>query len=220
MPIASVVTIVSIGYIWAKLFNASLADYFPYLACGLSLWSFIAVILGEAPTAFVTAKGLAQQVNFPLTFHIYKKVVTSAIIFFHNALSFVVIALYYGVDVKLNIVTIFPALLMQFVFGLWVSLLIGTVCLRYRDIGQLITVILSIMPLLTPIYYRVDMLKEHVWVAYINPIYHLLEICRAPLLGLPTPYVSWIVVGMINLIGTIFALILFAKYRARIPYWM
>jgi len=53
-----------------------------------------------------------------------------------------------------------------------------------------------------------------------NPFYHLIEVVRAPLLGYSAPPLSWLVVSVMALVGSIFAFLFFSRYRRRIAYWV
>jgi ABC-2 type transport system permease protein len=65
-----------------------------------------------------------------------------------------------------------------------------------------------------------DILKERAWVAHFNPLYHLIELIRAPVLGYEIQPISWEVsIGML-ILGFVFAQFLMSKYRNRVVYWL
>jgi len=220
IPLTSLASVLVLGLVWSALFQQPLSQYLPYLACGLALWFFLSTVWSEAPLAFMIGKSLAHQVNLPLSVHIYRRVLTSALIFLHNALAFVLVAVALGTAPGHDLLLIFPALAMLFVLGLWTALILGVICLRYRDLAPALNIALGVIPLLTPIYYRADMLRARPWIYQYNPIYHFIEICRAPLLGMPTLETSWKVVVACNLLGSLLAIWVFARYRSRLTYWM
>ena len=104
--------------------------------------------------------------------------------------------------------------------GIWLSLLLGLLSARYRDIPQIITSLAQLLFFITPIFWRPEMLSTNRWIADWNPIFHLIELVRAPLLGNPVPATSWLVALAVTLSGWLFALAFFARYRARIAYWL
>ncbi len=220
MPLTFLLTVLLMGQVWARIFKMEVTDYLPYVAAGLALWLLLASLLNECSMLLVHSKPLAQQTNLPLSFHVYRKVATIFLNFAHNVLALVVIMYLSGVHWKSNIVTLAPAFLMLAVFALWSSLTLSMLCLRYRDINHGLTVLTGIMPLLLPIYYRVEMLEGRRRLCDWNPLYHLIEVCRAPLLGLPTPAESWLFVAILNFLGMMLALAAFARFRGRLAYWM
>ena len=220
LPLSSVVSITMMGFVYSQLLQMKLSEYFPYLACGLALWSLIASFANDAPTVFVAAAHVAQQTPLPFSLYVLRRVANAVIQFLHTSVSFWAVALYFGVPFGTQTLMVIPGLMMLSVFGFWLTLVVGTVCLRYRDVGQAMTVITQLFFLMTPIFYRVDQLASLRWIADYNPVYHLVEICRAPMLGLPTPWESWWAACLINSAGSLVAFWVFARCRKRLAYWM
>lgn len=220
LPLSSVVTIAIMGFVYAKLFKMDLATYFPYLACGLALWSLIASFIADAHSVFVSAAPIAHQTPLPFSLYVLRRVANGLIQFLHTWVSFWAVALCFRVPFGPGTLMVLPGLAMLSLFGFWITLGLGSVCLRYRDLAQLIIVGTQLLFLVTPIFWRIDLLTDQRWLATCNPAYHLLEICRAPLLGQPTPWGSWQAVLVINAAGCLVAFAIFARCRSRLAYWM
>jgi lipopolysaccharide transport system permease protein len=220
MPLSSVVTITVMGFIYGKLFGMPLAEYFPYLACGLALWSLISAFIADAHSVFVSAAPIAHQTPLPYSLYVLRRVANGFIQFIHTSVSFWVVALFFRVPFGVHTLMALPALVMLAWFGFWITLGMGTVCLRFRDLAQIIIVGTQLLFLVTPIFWTIDRLADQRWLATYNPCFHLLEICRAPLLGQPTPWNSWIAVLVINAVGSVLAFAVFARCRKRLAYWM
>ncbi len=54
----------------------------------------------------------------------------------------------------------------------------------------------------------------------LNPVYHLLEIVRLPLLGMVPRAANWAVALGLALAGWCAALLLFGRFKRRIAYWL
>jgi lipopolysaccharide transport system permease protein len=79
------------------------------------------------------------------------------------------------------------------------------------------------MMFLTPVMWSRDILKGKELVSKIidfNPLTHLVEIVRAPLLGRAPPIESWIVSSLLVVVGGAATLYMFSRFRQRIPYWL
>src|SRR5579863_4457749 len=184
LPLSSVISIAMMGFVYSQLLRMNVNEYFPYLACGLALWSLMASFATDAPTVFVAAAHVAQQTPLPFSLYVLRRVANAVIQFLHTSVSFWAVALYFGVPFGLQTLMAIPGLAMLSIYGFWLTLVIGTVCLRYRDVGQAMAVITQLFFLMTPIFYRIEQLSKLRWIAEYNPAYHLIEICRAPMLGL------------------------------------
>src|SRR6266850_1136109 len=154
LTISTAVMVIALGYVYAAIFRQSLNDYFPYLAAGLVIWSFIS--------------GLAL-------------VVLSAA---------------------------------------WVTLLIGMICARFRDVPQIIANVLQLMFFLTPIIWQPGVLPGRQRVIYWNPLYHFVEVIRAPLLGKMPAAETWLAVIGVTALGWLLTLYFFTQFRRRIAYWL
>lgn len=103
----------------------------------------------------------------------------------------------------------------------WLALVLALVSTRFRDIPQLVANFVQVAFFLSPIVWTVDMLSPRtLFVAELNPLYHMMEIIRAPLLGRAIHASSWIFTGALFLVGTVFSLFVFARLRSRVPYWL
>ena len=220
LPLSSVVTIAVMGFIYGKLFKMNLAEYFPYLACGLALWSLISSFIANAHSVFVSMLRSPIRRRSRIRYTCCGTVANGFIQFIHTSVSFWAVAICFGVPFGIHTLMALPALAMLAWFGIWITLGLGTVCLRFRDLAQIIIVGTQLLFLATPIFWKIDLLADQHWLATCNPCFHLLEICRAPLLGQPTPWNSWLAVLVINGVGSVLAFAVFAHCRNRLAYWM
>src|SRR5699024_8918330 len=121
-----------------------------------------------------------------------------------------------------------PAFVLLAVNAGWVVLLFGIISTRFRDIPQVVGSLINLLFFLTPIVWSTDILQEKFgdevsWRNYIselNPIYHFIEILRAPLIGNVQSWHHWVIVGGFATIGWALALVVLRNYRARVSYWV
>jgi ABC-type polysaccharide/polyol phosphate export permease len=109
------------------------------------------------------------------------------------------------------------------VFGnlFWVALLLAVLSVRFRDIPQIVASVVQVAFFLSPIIWKADMLgPKNRFVADFNPLYHFMEVIRAPLLGQPIRAISWIITLCLLVLGSVGAFLVFARLRARVPYWL
>jgi lipopolysaccharide transport system permease protein len=105
---------------------------------------------------------------------------------------------------------------------LWMMLVLGVVCARYRDMAQIVQNVLQVVFYLTPLIWTPQTLPgdAHRLVLDFNPFFHLISLVRAPLLGEIPAAVSWFVATTAAVGGWVAALHFYAHYRHRIPYWL
>jgi len=104
--------------------------------------------------------------------------------------------------------------------GVWIGILFGLLCARFRDITQVVGTMVQVAFFLTPVMWRPEMIGRNRWVADWNPLFHMLEIVRSPIISGSVSYLSWAISLSLAIFGFSFALIVFARYRSRIAYWL
>jgi len=98
---------------------------------------------------------------------------------------------------------------------------IGLLSARFRDMRFMLPYIGQLMFYITPIIWRVgDISTKRAYVAYLNPLYGLLEIIRAPLLGYPANAHAWSLALGSMVSGIIAWMLIFIPFRKRIPFWV
>jgi ABC-type polysaccharide/polyol phosphate export permease len=68
-----------------------------------------------------------------------------------------------------------------------------------------------------------DMLKGREAIAYLidyNPLYHAVEVVRAPLLGQSPSLMNWLVTSLAIPFGAAIALFALSRFRQRLAYWL
>ena len=104
--------------------------------------------------------------------------------------------------------------------GIWVTMLLGVICTRFRDLAPLISTVVNLMFLVTPVFWYRDMLKDRVVIADANPFYHLIEIVRAPILGDFPSSTSYIFCISSIFVGFLITIFISARMEKRVPFWI
>jgi ABC-type polysaccharide/polyol phosphate export permease len=213
--------VVTLGLVWANLWGMSPKAYLPFLTSGMLCWTLFSTICTEGCGGIVGYEGLIKQLRISYTLLACATVWRNVIVFFHNISVYAVVCLYAGVSITWAMLLAVPGLLMLCLNGLWISLLLGAVCARYRDIQQLVSSLLQISMFLTPILWSADQLKGRAsTLAVYNPLYHLIAIVRDPMMGKIPTSLDWFVVVLITIFGWALTVYVMSKFRHRIVYWL
>jgi ABC-2 type transport system permease protein/lipopolysaccharide transport system permease protein len=210
----------ALGLLYGTIFKQDMHDYLPFLAAGFILWGLISALITDGTQVFIGAGGLIRQLPAPLSAHVYRLLWSSLITFAHNALIFVVVALWFGLNPGWTALLALPALGVLLLNGFWMALLLGLLSARFRDIPLVVANVVQIMFFMTPVIWKPEMLPGRALILDLNPFYHLVEILRAPLLGEVPALENWLAVIGITLVGWAIALWFYSAYRWRIPYWV
>ncbi len=126
----------------------------------------------------------------------------NVIIFAHNFVIAVIVYLTFAPPAGWHLIELPIGMTVIAFNAIWLSLFLGMVCARFRDIPQIVTSLVQVAFFLTPVLWKADMLGRNIWAAEYNPYFHFLEVVRQPLLGASASLQSWIFVAGISLAGS------------------
>jgi homopolymeric O-antigen transport system permease protein len=221
ITISMSVLVLTLGTIYSGIFKQDVRSFLPYLSGGFIVWNFCTGTINESATAFVVAEGLIKQGGMPLSVHIFRTIFRNFLINAHN-LS-VMLLLYAWQPSLLNryLLLLVPGLALMLVNFAWISLIVGVLCTRFRDLPPIITNLLQILFFVTPVMYRPETLPSNLkLIVMLNPFYYLIEAMRAPMLGQVPPIGTYPVLIVAAVVGSFLAFSFFVRTRARIAYWL
>lgn len=220
--ISMAVWVGTISLVFTSLFvGVRVETFVPYITISIIIWGFFSNAISEGCLCFIAGEEYILTDPIPLSIFIYKTLAYGLIVAAHNFLIYVFVAIYFHVPLSVHSLLFLPGLALFVGNCFWVILLLATLSTRFRDIPQLIANFLQILFYLTPIIWTASLLPEsRRWLVELNPIFHWLEIVRGPLLGTGPVALSWYVAVATLLCGSLASFLVFARYRARIAYWL
>lgn len=219
ITISMAVMIYTLGTVYSFLFKTDIATYFPHVASGILIWSFISMSTIELVDTFIESAHFIKQVKLPFTTYILRNLTRNIIVFLHNFLAVCPLLIYYRIPVHplaaIGGLCILGCI--AFIYGTTLAML-GS---RYRDIRQLIQSLLQLIFYITPVMWMPSMLPERFqFMVKLNPFHQMIELVRAPLMGkLPSLYTYAFTCGLLT-IGLAFMFFLLTKVRHRIAFWV
>lgn len=216
------VLIAALGFVFGTLFRTPMQEYLPYICASLIFWGFISAAINDGCVAFVGAEGIILQVRMPLFTQVLRTFYRNAIILGHNILIYPLVLLVFQRMPTWHVFLAVPGFIILSINLLWIMLILAVLCARYRDMTQVMQNLLQVVMYLTPVMWMPRTLPEGIsrLLLELNPFYHLISVVRDPLLG-QLPYAtSWIACLVFAVVGWTVALLLFGRFRHRIPYWL
>jgi len=212
--------IAGMGPLYASIFGLELRTYLPYLAIGIIIWGYISTSTTEACNAFIAGTGVIRQTRLPLSSFVLRTVWRNLLVLGFNSILILAIVLYAGIPALSHLALALLGLLILALASVGAGFLIATFCTRYRDMQQVIISLLQVLMFLTPVFWRADQLPKRSVLVDWNPAYYFIEAVRAPLLGMAVDARIFLVAAAIAAALCLGGLLLFARYRLRIVYWL
>lgn len=214
------VMVLSLGILYATLFNTPIDDFLPFLCVGLLLWSLISSFLTEGGTLFTGSESYIKQVRLPYSIYVFRATWSKVIIFAHNFLIYFAVLFYFGINPGWVSLLAIPGFIIVLLNGALATLFIGMISARFRDIPPLINSVVQIIFFVTPITWKPELLRHHAYLVHYNPFHAMIDVVRAPLLGTMPAAVDYAVLAGLTLVNLIVVGLFFSAFRSRISYWV
>ena len=174
-----------LALVLSRLFKTDILTFAPYVLSGLIVWEFIVVNVTGGSLAFVQADAYIKQTKHPLAIYTLRTVLGSLVVLILASTSLyawsaIVQPFNFGWH-WLASLAVFPVLA---VIAWPLGTLLAYIGARFRDLPHATGLIMQALWFISPVYFEAKMFRQggmDVLVDF-NPVYHVLQIVRAPLL--------------------------------------
>lgn len=194
----------ALGYLWALLkpllmfailyvvfakvlrFGDSIPHYPVYLLTGTVLWNFFTECTGQGIHAIEQRGDLIRKIHFPKYIVVVSATATALINLAINLCVVILFALINGTGISWHWLLVPPSVLELYVLSLGISLFLGSINVKFRDIGSIWEVLMQAMFYAVPIIYPITMVSASSDLAakiiLINPIAQVIQDVRENLI--------------------------------------
>lgn len=212
--IASLTFIMNVGM------GAELLRILPHLSTGLIIWTFIQNSINDSCTVYISNRELIKNLPIAKSIFIFQFLIRNFIIFIFNLINFVIILIFFKNTININILYLIPNFILFFIMIINICLLISLLATRFNDILQMVGIFLQIFFFITPIFWLPDLIEGKFILLDLNPLYHLVELIRAPLLGYNIKDITLIYCLTLSVILSIVSYFAYKKNYSKIIHWL
>ena len=220
LTLSTGIMLAGLGILYSALMHETLQSYLPFLSVSIITWNLISQVVTDASTSLISAEGMIRQIPLPYTTHALRGVFRNAIIAAHNLPLIVIVLLICRVWPGSASVLVLFGLLILGINAFAASLLLGMLCARFRDVGQIVASVMQLAFFMTPILWKPASLGSHAVLLALDPFYSIMQVVRGPLLGTGAPPLIWLEAGAYT--AALFAISFgfFVRFRGRIAFWV
>lgn len=150
--------------------------YSIYLCSGVLAWGMFQEMLFGCVNVFFAHANLMKKVAFP---RICLPVITVCSAFLNFIIGFLLFCMFMVIIGKFPWLTspfLFLILAVQILLTVGIGIGLGVLNVFFRDIGQLLNVVLQFWFWFTPVVYPISIVPERfVWLMKFNPLYHIIS---------------------------------------------
>lgn len=212
-----------VGVFFAGMFNMPMGQFAAHVALGVTVFRTLMTALITSSGVFTASQSFIMDGHTRLTDYVLQSMARSAFDML-MALPVVAIALVMYSDISvMGLLLAIPSLALIYINAFWVGVAFALVGARFPDLGQVLANVSIFMFLLTPIIWLAESVQPgslRARMMVLNPLFHFVELFRAPILGDPVPMSSlWVVCGM-TVVGLLLATVLYRRYARFVPLWI
>jgi lipopolysaccharide transport system permease protein len=150
---------------------------YPLFSFGALLpWTLFTNAIGAGVPSLTSNLNLVTKVYFPREILPLSAILSASLDVAISAVIFVALLFFYGVGITFNIIFVVPIIVIAFIFSFGFVLLLTTINVWYRDVGQATGLMTQFWMYLTPIIYPLSMVPERFKPIYvINPMVGIVE---------------------------------------------
>jgi homopolymeric O-antigen transport system permease protein len=175
-------------FLFSHIVDLGVGNYAVFVFSGLIAWSWFARSVEDATSSLLSHRHLVFQPRFPPA---VLPVVAVAVAFVDVLIALPVLIAMLAVtgDISWKLVLLPVAFLVQFVLTCGIGLLTSSLTVYLRDIRGLVSVALTLLFYLTPVFYDAERVPDkYEWVLRLNPLTTLMDVYRWLMLdGSPFP---------------------------------
>lgn len=221
LTLSTAIMIGAMGVIYATLFHVEMRSYFPFLALSLILWSFLSTLVSEACTSYTAVETVIRGVRLPFIVHALRVVLRNLLVLGHNVIVIVAVYLIFRIWPGTTGLLILPGLVLWAIDAIAITLLLGALCARFRDIPPIVASLMQMAFYVTPVMWQPSLIGPQLrWLLPLNPFDSLLEVIRDPLLGEAPSWQIWTSAVVATAFLAVLGGWMFARTRSRIAFWV
>ena len=221
ITLSTTVMLFGLTVVYGTLFGTELENYLFYLTPGLIFWTMLANTVTDSTDAFISEAGVMRQYALNLRYVPYKTAIINFIIMLHNL---IILAVMFTLTDHALTIEIFGFSILAFVLGFanltWLSGLIAILSVRFRDLKNLFTSIMTLMFFATPIIWRAEDLEgKRSYIVDFNPVFYFVEMFRSPITG-NLNIQAYYYMAILAVLGQCVFVLVYRRFEKNIITWL
>lgn len=183
MSLQMAIVVAVLGSVIGQMSNADMMARLPILALSMTAWTFLNSVVLDATTALQNSASLIRDRALPPVIFLLQCTFRQGLFALHNACVPLLLWLLLTPHELSGALAALPGLSLFVIFTFGLSLVLGALATRYRDLKPIIESTLMLAFLASPVIWSADMINHRSTVMRLNPLTHLFAVWREPLAG-------------------------------------
>ncbi|MBF4290368.1 ABC transporter permease, partial [Vibrio anguillarum] len=178
--IQPLVTILVIWFVFQVGFKAQATDdgvpFTLWLVSAMIPWFFVAEMLSSGTNSIIEQANIVKKIVFKVSLLPIVKIISALMIHIFFIVILFTVSIAYGYYPKVGWLQVPYYILCSLVLMLGISWITSSIIVFFRDVGQIIAVLIQLGFWATPIFWNITMVPiEYQWVLKLNPVFYITE---------------------------------------------
>jgi homopolymeric O-antigen transport system permease protein len=208
--------------VFSAIFRFDLKNYPIYVLAGILFWNFFSQSVVSSMNSLRNNAGLLRKLPLPKAVFPLATVLSGVLNLLLALIPLFGLLLVTGHPLRPSLLFLPVAILLAALFTLGAGLLLSPLAAFFSDVVELVTVILTLLMYLTPVFYPMKIVPvRYLWAVRYNPLRSVLEVFRDPIYYGKIPPLSHLGVTLaITLIALAVGALAFRKSSDRIAFYV
>jgi lipopolysaccharide transport system permease protein len=220
LGVTNLLSIAVLAIVYGTVFKVpDFRAYAVFLGVGLVLWNSLSGSINSAPRLFEQSRDSINNINVPPIFYALEEWAFQVQTFLQSVAMVMLGLSWFQPSLLPNLFLYgLPGTVNLVLFMFWLPLIICLLGARYKDIYQLVPIVLQLVFLLSPILYAKSALGSFQWIAAFNPLYQAFSPLRESLIHGHFALTPNLILALINIAGIYVSLVILEKERKILPF--
>lgn len=160
-----------ITFVFVAVFKSDLPNFHIFVLSGIFPWMFFSNSITEASSSIIGQQNIMRQFSVPIEIIPLASILANFLNFLIGWVFIYPVFLAYNYHILALIPFLLLGLFLLLLFTCGLGILLSCLNVFFRDIGQLLGVLLMFWFWITPVFYPMDMVPQaFTWVYVINPL--------------------------------------------------
>lgn len=220
------VPIFGIAILMAQLQGRPFAEHVPYVMFGFAGWNFIAGSVTAGCNVMLQAKPYLLQMKVARSVFPLSLTLRNFYLLILQFLTAAIVVSFLGWRPSVQAGFAILAILLYLPTSFFTGLLLGMLCVQFRDLGRLVEALIRLMFFFTPVIWAPgtrDAAMQSSFLHFLatwNPFAYALRAFRSGLLGEVPSSMDWMITASISLILIFSGLLALQFLGRRVTYWL
>ena len=213
--------VLGIGVLYAGLMKVSVDRYLPWMTTGVVVWGLVSSTVLEGGDSLIAAGNVLRQTAIPVPLFVWRVMWRNLLTFLHQAPVLIIVAIRFHYVLRINLPEAAAGLMLTELNLSWLALAAAIVSARFRDLQQVLGSVMQLLFFLSPVLWIPSSMSGLGGkLMMINPVVHIMNVVRGPLMGEGFPLFSALYLAAMAVAGWLATLLFFSRVRRRVVHYV